>query len=759
MSVSSSADSSEGLNQSQSTSPGELTGETASPTRSRLPVLIYVVELIFLLVGASVLAARDDRLDRTALSFLTPVVTALEPFGAELVRNAHTIVPAAGLSLAAVLGTLFIGSLAARGNQSGAMILAGAAAVTAGEIALIESWAPRGVILLGVSVGVAALLWPSQSQSKVPPGVTVVHRANFRFSWGELFSLSAMTSIALVFRFYALNRVFNNFEGELSPYSAGATSLRGMLHANVGEAGPWAPLGYLYYVPIFVTSKLFGTTVLAIRLASAIVSTLTVPLVYGLLRRLSGRRAAILGALFLALDPLQIGWGRSDIHPHGSTVWIAILLVWACVNAAECGRHLDFIAVALLMGLACHQYPSGQVAVLIPPMFFLWNCLWRSEPDHLVSVRGAIAVLAGLALWTLGFPLEYFLAYGRWQFPDVLARMSGRTSWGAVGGGDSSLLPFLTVGGRVLSNARDLLWGVFARVPYLFHQEWIPEFPDLPPRTVFWIAAAMAWLGTLGLLRQPRDKRAAILLSWTLCGALPAVLSAQAYPKRGSITFPAIYALAAMTLASVRKRIATTRARSVVIFAVEGWAATLLVAASLQQWFSGAHFPYGEPTEVAVARKIQRLLKPGTIVVADFSDDYQRGKLTYLLLDSLESDRTRPVAWYVLDEAILPLGSVLDDPRRAVQVLGRTHWYIWTDLWYQIPEANTKWSKVLFLFQTHPSDPASAVVERGRQLVLERCPGAREGTLDESDPSSRFRAIDCDLASLRASEVSAGRGP
>src|SRR5262249_41870682 len=154
----------------------------------------------------------------------------------------------------------------------------------------------------------------------------------------------------------------------------------------------------------------------------------------------------------------------------------------------------------LLMGLACHQYPSGQVAVLIPPAFFLWTSVWQSKSNYFLGVRGAIAVLAGLALWTLGFPLEYFLAYGSWQFPSVLSRFGGRTSWGTVGGEDSSLDLFLGVGGRVLANAKDLLWGVFTRVPYLFHQEWIPQFPDLTPRTVFWISAAMAWLGTLQLL-------------------------------------------------------------------------------------------------------------------------------------------------------------------------------------------------------------------------------------------------------------------
>src|SRR5262245_25035978 len=112
MPVSSSADSSEALNQSLSTSPGSLAGKTTSAAGSRLPALIYVVELIVLLVAACVLAARDDRLGRTALPFLTPVVTALEPFAAKLVRSAHIVVPAAGLSLAAVLGMLFIASFA-----------------------------------------------------------------------------------------------------------------------------------------------------------------------------------------------------------------------------------------------------------------------------------------------------------------------------------------------------------------------------------------------------------------------------------------------------------------------------------------------------------------------------------------------------------------------------------------------------------------------------------------------------------------------
>ena len=215
--------------------------------------------------------------------------------------------------------------------------------------------------------------------------------------------------------------------------------------------------------------------------------------------------------------------------------------------------------------------------------------------------------------------------------------------------------------------------------------------------------------------------------------------------------YPAIYALAAMTLAAVRQEIRTTRPRSLAISVAKGVAATLLIAATLHQWFFG-HFPYGEPREVAVARKVKTFLRPGTIVISDFTEDYPRGKLTYLLLDALESESVRPVAW--------SFASALDDPRRAVHALRRTHWYNWTDLWYQLPEteAYTKWSRVLFLFQGSSWDPASRPVEEHRQRVLERCPGGRAETLDAAYPSPQFYAIECDLASLQVSGVSAGPG-
>src|SRR5437773_1020983 len=95
-SPSSPVDHSAGLKHPESTSLGNDAAEGMSPTRSRLPAVLYGVELALLLVAACVLAARDDRFGRTALPFLTPVVLALEPFGAELVRSAHTVVPLVG---------------------------------------------------------------------------------------------------------------------------------------------------------------------------------------------------------------------------------------------------------------------------------------------------------------------------------------------------------------------------------------------------------------------------------------------------------------------------------------------------------------------------------------------------------------------------------------------------------------------------------------------------------------------------------------
>jgi 4-amino-4-deoxy-L-arabinose transferase-like glycosyltransferase len=85
-------------------------------------------------------------------------------------------------------------------------------------------------------------------------------------------------------------------------------------------------LGILYYIPIWIMVKIHGVTLLALRLSSAFFGVLTVPLLYWMVRRFFGVAAASVAAWLFVFDQLHIGWSRTDIHPHGVTVWPALLV-------------------------------------------------------------------------------------------------------------------------------------------------------------------------------------------------------------------------------------------------------------------------------------------------------------------------------------------------------------------------------------------------------------------------------------------------
>jgi hypothetical protein len=693
---------------------------------------------------ACVVAVRDDAAGALSLCMLAPLVGPMVPAGHMVVDDAPRLMPACGAALAALLAlAAWVDHLRDRREEGHALLVACSLAI-AGEVSLIEGQRGGGIVLYGL----AALVVLERSRRPEPAHVSdSAARSRADFELSDLGWLSAISLLAVFFRFYALNRVFDYFEGELSPYMAGATDLRGMLYANVGDSGPWAPLGYFYYLPIFVTTRLFGTTVLAVRLASAIVSVLTVPLLYGLLRRIAGREAAVIGAFFIAVDPLQIGWGRSDIHPHGSTVWPAILLCWAIVNAAETGGWRYFCFVALLMGLSSHQYPSGQVAVLIPIAFLAWNLLFRSD-DHFHGLRAVGAVTIGLALWLFGFPLQYLLAYGHWKTYDVFTQYGIRTSWyGTEHLGRRDVLS--AVASRAFANLEDLIAGLFLKVPYLMHQEFIPEYPTVPVRTVFWIAAASAFVVAVHVVRRPRDRYAVILLLWTLCGLLPSVFSDHGYAKRAAITYVAVYGLAAVCLATVHRALVarSPRRNPIPLLTVELAAVLLVTLASTYQWFSGDHYPYGEPREIGIARRIREHLEPGTIVIADFSDHYQRGMFTFLLIDAVVDPTRSPVAWIVADGAPISFDDAAQTPEKSVAAIDRTIWYKWTRLWYQLPplQSAQHWSKAIFLFQSAGDDPRSEIVRQHVSMIRRRCPNGGDQVFDEPGSRYRFDIVECVL--------------
>ena len=658
---------------------------------------------------------------------------------------------------------LVLGAWAAAGRVTpprlpGRALLAGLALCLAGQGVVVAGALRQGTLLwfAGGAVCLAGLTGLRRagpwSWRRAAPRIDPV-------AWRELWALGALLVLAAAFRFFMLDQVPNRFEGELAPYYAAATDLWGMWLADMGWQGPWAPLHLSFYLPVWLTTRIFGSTVLAIRAGAALVGLISIPLIWGLTRRIGGRVAALVTTAFFVLDPLQVGWSRSDVHPHASTLWAPLLVCLALVNALDRGRRRDFALVALTMGLAWYTYPSGASAVAIPVITLAGMALLRWREVRRLGLRFPVAVVAGVGLWLAQIPLPWLLVERRWYVPDLVHLFGARTSWDA-----QVDVSFSDTAHKILAlswtNATHLVEGLFRTVPEITHQTFLPLTSWAPPRTLLWWALPLALLGIAAVLAIPTLRRARPLLAWVVAAALPAILSSHGFPKRAATLYPALLVLAGVAFALLWSRIAPGRRLfrgSVVLVGLAGGAGLASMTAFL--WFSGAAYaPARSAMEVSM-EALESWIRPGTILVMDGAHPYTPSMTTYLLLDALEDPDRQPVAWIPVYEEKASFPSLLEDPMGGVETISRTPWYMWTKLRRLVPrlQATRCWKRVVFLFQTHVHEHPQERVLRDLALTLACHPEATVDILPGSDSDYTFTVVEYPLPPC---EVSAsGEGP
>ena len=703
-----------------------------------------------LLAVGTALVLRDEARGAPALAGLGPLIDPLRVVGGWWASRALPLTLAVMLAAAAALLAL---AWRRRRTPRPAAALGATAFALAGEGALLAGGAVAGSLLLlaGVALVVAVGRSAEHSCGDAPrwfgdPGATR----------NEAVLLVAVLAIATALRLYALDRVVGWFDGELTGYYAAATRLAGIPLANEGVDGSWAPLGLTFYPPYVVALRLAGTTVLALRLAAAWVGVLTIPLFYLFVRRVAGAPAALLAAALLALDPLNLGWSRSDVHPHGFTLWPVLLVCLATLAALRAGTRRAWLATALTMGLAWHQYPSGQAAVLIPPLAL---ALQAGGPDSRRARwrRGLPFLLLGVVLWFAGLPLSGWLATGRVALRNPFTLTGARAAWGQDPGSAGLTGRAALVSRTAVANAADLALGIFREARVVSHQDFLPDPGPVPVRTLPWAVAVAGLLGTALLVRRRADPGAAVLLAWLAAAPLPALLAAEAYPKRAATLFPALIAIAAVFavwLVDATWREPARRPRRA-LAALAGAALLVHLALTCFAWFSGRSWPARRPTEIAVARHVAAEIVPGTLVVVDGVFSYLDGKLLFLLLDDLVAPLRRPNAYLIFEGDTEAFRRIVERPVEALAYLDETAWpYRWTRLAEQRAEldATGEWRRAVWVIGAR-SLPDQRPNPRHVALVRAACPGARERTFaDVGAPAPPY-----DVTVLVCESPAAGR--
>jgi mannosyltransferase len=168
----------------------------------------------------------------------------------------------------------------------------------------------------------------------------------------------------------------------------------------------------LYYVLVWLWSRVFGTGDVGLRSFSALCGTLTIPVMWAAGRRLASERIGLVAALVTALNPLLF-WYSQEARTYALLVLLSALSLLAFLRALEqpsTGRLVAWGAICALTVLA-HYFGAFVV---------VGEAVWLFVALHRRGVLTGAGAAAGLGL---------IVVVGAALVPLVIRQNDGRASF------------------------------------------------------------------------------------------------------------------------------------------------------------------------------------------------------------------------------------------------------------------------------------------------------------------------------------------
>lgn len=421
-----------------------------------------------------------------------------------------------------------------------------------------------------------------------------------------------ITLLALALRAIDLEHIPGGFHGDEGEWSAYALSiLNGTAIAPFGLGWDLHPTLYSYLQA--GSMAVFGRTVGGVRMLSALVGALTIPLVYCLMRNMFGFWSAVLSAALLALSRWHIHFSRLAMNDVQIPFMSALALLFLYRGIKGRGA-LNYCLSGLAVGL-CFYF--GNKAVFLPPiMLALLLYVIVTQRGYLRDHLGKLVVF-GMAAAIAFAPLGLYYLQHDWR-ELLFARTRDRSifqNW------DRTLAAYQTQSGaEALIHQTErafLVFNYFGDNAFLgFTRE-----PVLDP-----VTAPLYVLGLAYSLYRLKETEFALLCFWFLVPVIGNIIS---------IDPPQVHRMIA--LAPVPAMLATLPLREVyeeLEYSLSSWVAggrralyvlvvfaflTLTAYENLNAYFVryAARWPWVNITEVA--REIKRLGNDYSIyLVSDF---------------------------------------------------------------------------------------------------------------------------------------------
>ena len=326
-----------------------------------------------------------------------------------------------------------------------------------------------------------------------------------RFSRRELLLLTLITLVAAILRFYRLDDIPPGLCGDTAYKGIGANRILTGEYPIFFEES-WGGIEPIYMYLLAGLFTVLGSTPLTIKLLSAIIGIVTVPLLYLLVREmLSSRAVAFLASAFLAISFWHINYSRLgwEIILAPLFVMLTLYFLWRGLTT---NRWREFLWAGLALGTSLYTYQALRFLVILVVAYlgyrvFVENGFWgKYAPKVGLSLLVAVLVFVPLG------------AYYATHSDTFLRRAAEVSIFNPEKNPEGPLRSFLESSVKVLGtyNLRgDPLWR-----------------HNLPGRPAFdMLTSILFFLGLVVSLTRRRQRPYSLLLFWLVILTLPPILT------------------------------------------------------------------------------------------------------------------------------------------------------------------------------------------------------------------------------------------
>lgn len=232
--------------------------------------------------------------------------------------------------------------------------------------------------------------------------------------------VAALFLIGIALRFYKLGLVpygLNNDEASIG-YDAWALATYGIdrngypwpVYPITWGSGGGGPM--VVYLAV-LSEKLIGHSVFSLRLPSAVLGVLTLPLFYLLLKKAFGTPAALAGLVLLVFNPWHLLMSRFTLDCNTFAFWLTAALA-LFLAGVKTRRTVFYLCSSALFAICLYVYGSATIVI---PVFLLLTALHALRCGDLTLRQLVLAIAVFLLVLS---PLIVFYAINFLDLPAIV---------------------------------------------------------------------------------------------------------------------------------------------------------------------------------------------------------------------------------------------------------------------------------------------------------------------------------------------------